>query len=103
MLPPVDGVHRYLMSLPASPSWKPRVRPELVFRRVGEDWVVFDPAEQDIHVLNLSAALVWSYCTGEHEVATIEREVARAWEDVDDPGVREALREFADAGLLETE
>lgn len=85
---------------PADP-WKPRARPDLVFRRVGEDWVVFDPDRQDIHVLNLAAALVWSYCTGEHEVERIEEEVGRAWEGVEDPGVREALGAFRDAGLLE--
>lgn len=82
-------------------SWKPRARPDLVFRRVGEDWVVFDPARQDIHVLNLAAALVWSYCTGEMAVSAIEREVRQAWDGVDDPGVRDAVEAFRDAGLLE--
>ena len=39
-----------------APHRHPRVRDDVVFRRVGEDWIVFDPVTQRIHVLNLSAA-----------------------------------------------
>ncbi len=88
------------MPSPRPRPWTPRARPDLVFRRVGEDWVVFDPRTQDLHVLNLAAALVWSFCTGEHAVDEIEARVAEAWEGVDDPGVRAALDRFAQAGLL---
>lgn len=84
-------------------EWRPRARDDLVFRRVGEDWVLFDPEGQRLHVMNLAAALVWSYCTGELQPEDIEREVRRAYEDdVEDPGVMETLAEFRAAGLLES-
>jgi hypothetical protein len=82
-------------------SWKPRTRTDLVFRRVGPDWVVFDPSTQQIHVLNLTAALVWTHCTGEHTVAEIEGVVSNAFTEAADPGVVAVLGEFREEGLLE--
>ncbi len=83
-----------------NPRFRPRARDDVVFRRVGEDWVLFDPITQEIHVLNLSAALVWTFCTGEHEIRSIEAEVAAAFGDVPEAGARDAVRTFAAAGLL---
>jgi len=86
---------------PLPPGWRPRSRDDVVFRRVGEDWVLFDPVTQRIHILNLTAALVWSFCTGEEDVAAVERQVREAFGiAVDDPEVVDALQEFLDAGLL---
>lgn len=85
-----------------NPHWRPRARSDLVFRRVGDDWVLFDPASQKLHILNLTAALVWSFCTGALDVAGIERKVCRALGDlVSDPGVEAALADFRDARLLD--
>lgn len=82
-------------------SWHPEARPDVVFRRVGEDWVLFDPEGQRLHVLNLAAALVWSHCTGELDVEGIERAVREAFApEVERPGVGDVLRVFQDAGLL---
>ena len=86
---------------PLPPGWRPRSRDDVVFRRVGGDWVLFDPLAQRIHVLNLSAALVWSFCTGERDVASVERQVREAFGiAVEDPRVVQTLQEFLDAGLL---
>jgi hypothetical protein len=87
---------------PVDAGWHPVARSDLVFRRVGEDWVLFDACGQRLHVLNLAAALVWSFCTGEHDVHSIETHVLRAFgDDVPDPGVRTALVDFREARLLE--
>lgn len=88
-----------ISSFPA--GWCPLIRDDVVFRRVGEDWVLFDPQGQQIHVLNLTAALVWSFCTGDQSPASIEAQVREAFGvAVDDPKVAEALQDFLDAGLL---
>ena len=85
----------------SDPTWKPVARDDVVFRRVGEDWVLFDPESQRIHVLNLTAALVWSFCTGDYEVQHIEGQVRDAFEETtDDGGVAEALQGFKAADLL---
>ncbi len=87
---------------PLDPRWRPRGRSDLVFRRVGEDWVLFDPDLQKLHVLNLTAALVWSLCTGELDVAAIEANVRRAvGDEIEDTGVGAALADFRAARLLE--
>ncbi len=75
----------------------------MLFRQVDEEWVVYDPAANELHVLNLSAALVWSHCTGENAPAEIAEalqaayglEQARAQADVE-----ATLARFQKAGLL---
>ena len=63
--------------------------------------MIFDAGGQRLHVLNLAAALVWSHCTGELDVEQIEAAVVEAFSaQVEDPGVREVLEGFRDAGLL---
>lgn len=91
---------------------RPEAREDVVFRRVGDDWLLFDPRAQEIHVLNLSAALAWTFCDGERTEDQIAEEVARAF--AEDEGaapadrekaapkseVLEVLRGFREAGLL---
>lgn len=71
------------------PPSRPRKRDDVVFRRVSGDWLLFDPRTRQIHVLNLSAALVWSFCTGEHETDEIARQVVEAFAGGDTPDVQE--------------
>ncbi|MGI9629237.1 MAG: PqqD family protein [Longimicrobiales bacterium] len=84
----------------------PRGREDVVFRQLADDWVLFDPTANQIHVLNLSAALVWSSCTGEFSVDQIVDEVARSYgkgSDVDQikDDVTGAVEKFTSEGLLE--
>lgn len=44
----------------------PMARGDVVLARVGNEWVRFDAARDRAHVLNLTAAVVWTYCDGEH-------------------------------------
>lgn len=92
------------MSEPAVPE-RPAVRADLVFRRLDEEWVVFDPRTQQLHALNLTAAFVWDLCTGEATLDEIAEELARAFETPPEPAalrrdVTEAVARFARAGLL---
>jgi PqqD family protein of HPr-rel-A system len=85
------------------PAGHPRAREDVLFRQVDDEWVVFDPAANELHVLNLSAALIWSHCTGDQSMQDIAGalqetygvESERAQEDVE-----ETLERFRDAGLL---
>jgi len=86
---------------PDTTPWRPRARNDVVFRRVSEEWLLFDPERQDIHVLNLPSALVWSLCSGELAVSEIHREVEEAYgEEVPEGQIREVLERFRDADLL---
>ncbi|HSG06861.1 MAG TPA: hypothetical protein VLA36_00790 [Longimicrobiales bacterium] len=86
------------------PACRPSARGDVDFRKVGEDWLLFDPVAQRVQVLDVTAALVWSYCSGEMDVAAMETEIRRAFGAAlpksEDTGVQQALRHFADAGLL---
>lgn len=84
----------------------PRAREDVVFRSVAGDWVLYDPGTQDLHVLNATAAAVWSCCDGTLSPEGIARELADALDDA--PSVEEVrgdvdrtLDRFRSAGLLE--
>lgn len=86
---------------------RPRSRDDVVFRELGDEWVLFDPDAHRLHVLNLTAALVWSRCSGEYAPEEIVRYVRNSFseppsEEEVDEDVRKALREFASEGLLQT-
>lgn len=85
------------------PENPPRARDDVLFRELDDEWVVFDPGANQLHVLNLPAAIVWTHCTGElgageiaealQEAFGIDGEEARA-------DVAAALERFSEAGLL---
>jgi len=86
-------------------SSPPRVRGDVVLREVGEAWVLYDPQARQLHELNLTAALVWSFCDGEHTVEAIAERVRAALNQAPEPGmvrrdVEGVLEAFAQAGLL---
>lgn len=76
----------------------------MVFRQLSDDWVIFDPVANQIHVLNLSAALVWTSCDGTRALDEIVGEVAASFVDASPEAVRgdveAALQRFGSEGLL---
>ncbi len=83
----------------------PTVRDDLVFRSLGAEWVVYDPRTQNLHVLNTTAAIVWTACDGSKSIEDIAREVGEVL--VDAPShevvcseVREAIEGFRREQLL---
>lgn len=84
---------------------RPRARDDVVFRALDDEWVLYDPRADRLHVLNLTAALVWAYCGGEQDVSGIADAVGSAFtpprsgaEVTDD--VAAALARFEDEGLF---
>ena len=86
------------------PTSRPRGRDEVEFRHVGTDWVLFDPGTRRILALDVTEALVWSYCTGDIDVAAMMAEIRQvfgaALPQGKDTGVVGALTRFQEAGLL---
>ncbi len=83
----------------------PIARPDLVLRRVANEWVLFDATHGRAHVLNLTAAVIWTYCDGAHPTSAIADAIARAVPDTAPERLKsdvdQALRRFADEGLLQ--
>lgn len=86
-------------------SIRPRARDDVLFRQLDDEWVIFDPVTDTLHALNLTAALVWTGCTGDRDVAAIVDDVAASF---DPPLTRErvlddvlgAIERFRKQGLL---
>jgi coenzyme PQQ synthesis protein D (PqqD) len=83
----------------------PTARADVELRRVGNEWVLFDARRERAHVLNLAAAVVWTYCDGSHGSDAMADAISRAVDGAQAPTVRadieQALRRFADEGLLQ--
>jgi len=83
---------------------RPVARPDLVLRRVGSEWVLYDAAREKAHVLNLTAAVIWTYCDGTFERSAIADAIAREVPGLEPTRIRDdvndVLRRFADEGLL---
>lgn len=83
----------------------PAARNDVLLRRVGNEWVLFDASHGRAHVLNLTAAVVWTYCDGQHPSDAIAEAIGREIADAPPkPDIRadvnKVLRRFADEGLF---
>ena len=83
----------------------PTARRDVELRRVGSEWVLFDARRERAHVLNLTAAVVWTYCDGLHGteqiVAAIRRQVAGADQPAVPDDIQAVLQRFAAEGLFQ--
>jgi hypothetical protein len=72
-------------------------------KRLGDEAVLFDSSNGNVHHLNRVAEIVWRACDGRTDVEGLTRIVARAMR-VDEPGpaVELALEQLSRRGLLET-
>ena len=91
--------------MPRSPSAvQPSARADVALRRVGSEWVLYDAAGDRAHVLNATAAAVWSYCDGGHDPDAMAEALARDVPAAQPAAIRrdieDVLRRFAAEGLL---
>jgi len=78
-------------------------RPDLIFRKVDDDIVVYDPIRDHILLLNSTSALILDLCDGSRSWAEIEAEIAGAFpvdRAVVAQDVEEVRRQFRRAGLF---
>ena len=84
---------------------RPRVREDVVFRRLEDEWVLYDPSSQNMHVLNATAGVIWLQLDG---ATTLEELVKHTRAAFDPPApvevvyndVVQTLEQFAAEGLL---
>lgn len=83
----------------------PTARDDVLLRRVGSEWVLFDARRDKAHVLNLTAAVVWTYCDGLHASEQIAEAIARELQETRAPlivgDIEACLERFAREGLLQ--
>ena len=83
---------------------RPHARDDVQLRRVGSEWILFDARHDRAHILNQTAALVWTWCDGAHAPDDIARAIAGELKDAPAEAIRDdieqVLRRFAHEGLL---
>ena len=99
------NTHLTTMATPKMPD-RPKARDDVVFRQLDDEWVLFDPRDNKMHVLNLTASLVWTHCSGSLGLAEIAAEVREAFggsasADSVERDVAGVVSEFARAGLFQ--
>jgi hypothetical protein len=83
----------------------PRGRRDLTLRPVDGEFRLYDASGRRAEPLSLRAALIWTYCDGQHHVEAIARALLGNLPEPGDPdAVRQevtlALDQFAAQGLL---
>lgn len=83
----------------------PRARADLTFRPVEGQFALTDPTGRRAQLLNLTAALVWTYCDGQHRPEAIAAAIAQALPEAGDRSavhdrVVSLLDQFASQGML---
>ena len=82
-----------------------KARDDVVSRQVDDEWVLYDPVSEKMHVLNVTASLVWNQLDGTQtldELAALTREAFEQPPAVEVVArdVRAVLQQFASEGLL---
>jgi hypothetical protein len=83
----------------------PRARRDLTLRPVNGEFSLYDASGRRAEPLSLRAALIWTYCDGQHHIDAITQALVGNLPESGDPDVvrREvtrALDQFAAHGLL---
>ena len=84
---------------------RPRAREDVVLRQADEEWVLFDPVNKKVHVLNVTSGLVWTLMDGENSLQSMVAMVSESFDPPPSPSqVEQDLLEitstFIAAGLL---
>ena len=87
-----------------SENSRPCQAPHLEEYEVEDEITLFDPHQNQVHILNPTAAVVWRLSDGTQEVAEIASQLAGLYglePAVVEEDVRDILAQFRDARLLE--
>jgi len=85
-------------------GYKPVKKADIHARRLGEEWILYDSESEKVHIINKTAELVWRFCDGNHDVASIKdqmQDIFNASESRIEGDVQNILEEFKQIGILE--
>jgi len=74
-------------------------RRDMAAKQVGADLILYDLANRDLHVLNVTAAKVFQLCDGSHKPEEIARALVDSFDDVDYSQAYEDVKRIL--GILE--
>ena len=83
---------------------QPSRRDDIELRKLGNEWLLYDPRSGTVHILNATARLVWELCDGAHDQSQIEAALVAACTVPAGADVRRdiegVLRSFSEKDLL---
>jgi PqqD family protein of HPr-rel-A system len=82
---------------------KPMKRPDVLYRKMDDEGVLYDPKTTIVHVLNATSELIWKYCDGKHDARQIVEEILKKYKverKKAESDVDETLRQFRELELL---
>jgi hypothetical protein len=82
---------------------RPKKRADLLSEDLGEETVIYDTIGQEVHALNLTAALIWKLCDGCHGLEEIVEEMTNTFDvqpETARKDIAKALEDFQKLGLL---
>lgn len=84
----------------------PLRREGILGRKLGDEWMLYDPENGVVHILNATAESVWELCDGKHghdEIAKHLRDDYQVPDGVElKNDVGDIIKGFADKGLLQS-
>ncbi len=78
-------------------------RSDILFRRLDDEAILYDPETTTVHVLNPTSELIWSCCDGHHNADEIASEILKRYQAGKGQvahDVEEALNRFKGLRLL---
>lgn len=87
------------------PAGSLKARNDVVSRQVGDEWVLYDPVSQKMHVLNVTTGIVWNLLDGAHTFDELVQATREAFDpapaaDVIARDIEKLLEQLAAEGLL---
>jgi PqqD family protein of HPr-rel-A system len=73
---------------------KPLRRNDIISRKVGDEWIVYDSENGSVHVLNGAAEFVLRLCDGSHSLSEIEMQIQDVYDISEGTLVRKDLEEI---------
>lgn len=83
----------------------PKSRNGLICKKLGDEAMLYDPNNENVHVLNLTSLFIWNLLDGEHSLPDIETKLrsnfdipatSNLFADIED-----AIKDFKLKGLVE--
>ena len=84
---------------------KPDKKKDVHARKLGAEWLLYDPELEKLHILNPTAEFVWRLCDGNHDLSTMKTEMCKKYDITDenqlDVDLNRILKELVQIGILQ--
>jgi ribonucleotide reductase beta subunit family protein with ferritin-like domain len=83
----------------------PKSRKDLVCKKLGDEAMLYDPSNENVHVLNTTSLFIWNLLDGNHAIADIETKMRQNFTIPSEVNlsndITKTITDFKGKGLLE--